>query len=70
MCDPQGHQAPRKLVRGNLGKPGAIRELSQSASPRNGGFEHMSDRDFLDRVQLVASFNQGIDFDFEEALDA
>ncbi|MBY5826325.1 hypothetical protein [Rhizobium leguminosarum] len=43
--------------------------FSQGASPRNGGFEHMGDRDFLDRVQLVASFTQGIDFEFEEPID-
>ncbi|WP_333898032.1 hypothetical protein [Agrobacterium pusense] len=50
--------------------PERYASFSQNASPRNGGFERMSDRNFLDRVQLVASFNQGIDFDFEEALDA
>ncbi len=50
--------------------PERYASFSQNTSPRNGGFEHMSDRDFLDRVQLVASFTQGIDFDFEEALDA
>lgn len=44
--------------------------FTQDKSPRNGGFEQMSDRDFLDRVQLVASFTQGIDFEFEESLDA
>jgi hypothetical protein len=42
--------------------------FSQSASELNGGFVNISDRDFLDRVQLVASFTQGIDFKFEEAL--
>jgi len=30
----------------------------------------MTDRAFLDRAQLVASFNQGIDFDFMEAQNA
>lgn len=48
--------------------PERYASFSQDKSPRNGGFEHMSDRDFLDRVQLVASFTQGIDFEFEEAL--
>lgn len=42
--------------------------FSQSATELNGGFEDMSDRDFLDRVQVVASFTQGLDFEFEEAL--
>lgn len=48
--------------------PERYASFSQDASPRNGGFEHMSDRDFLHRVQLVVSFTQGIDFDFEDAL--
>jgi len=42
--------------------------FSQDRTELNGGFAHLSDRDFLDRVQLVASFTQGIDFEFEEAL--
>lgn len=42
--------------------------FSQDRTDLNGGFSHLSDRDFLDRVQLVASFTQGIDFEFEEAL--
>ncbi|AQS62616.1 hypothetical protein AGRHK599_LOCUS257 [Rhizobium rhizogenes] len=50
--------------------PERYASFTQDKSPRNGGFEHMTDRDFLDRVQLVASFTQGIDFDFEEAMDA
>lgn len=50
--------------------PERYASFSQNASPRNGGFDHMSDRVFLERVQLVASFNQGIDFDFVEAPDA
>lgn len=50
--------------------PERYASFTQDQSPRNGGFEHMSDREFLDRVQLVASFTQGIDFEFEEALDA
>jgi hypothetical protein len=32
----------------------------------NGGFAHLSDRDFLYRVQLVARFARGIDFKFDE----
>ncbi len=42
--------------------------FSQDRTELNGGFVHLSDRDFLDRVQLVASFTRGIDFQFEEAL--
>ncbi|WP_288430433.1 hypothetical protein [uncultured Agrobacterium sp.] len=42
--------------------------FSQDRTELNGGFAHLSDRDFLDRVQLVASFTQGIDFEFEEAI--
>ncbi|KAA0698605.1 hypothetical protein DTW90_12490 [Neorhizobium sp. P12A] len=47
---------------------GRYASFSQDRTDLNGGFAHLSDRDFLDRVQLVASFTQGIDFDFEEAL--
>jgi hypothetical protein len=50
--------------------PERYASFTQNASPRNGGFWHMTDRAFLNRVQLVASFNQGIDFDFGEAQDA
>lgn len=36
--------------------------VSQDRSDRNGGHEHLTDDEFLARVQLVASFVQGIDF--------
>ncbi|MCB2403563.1 hypothetical protein [Rhizobium ruizarguesonis] len=36
--------------------------VSQDRSDRNGGHEHLTDDEFLGRVQLVASFVQGIDF--------
>lgn len=36
--------------------------FSQDRTERNGGHEHMTDDQFLGRVQLVASFVQGIDF--------
>jgi hypothetical protein len=42
--------------------------FSQDRTDRNGGHEHLSDRDFLDRVRLVSSFTQGIDFEYGEAL--
>lgn len=42
--------------------------FSQNKTEWNGGFDHLSDRDFLDRVQLVARFAEGIDFEFEEAV--
>lgn len=42
--------------------------FSQDRTEKNGGHEHLSDRDFLDRVRLVSSFTQSIDFDYEEAL--
>lgn len=42
--------------------------FSQDKTDLNGGFSHLSDRDFLDRVQLVASFAWAIDFGFDEAL--
>jgi hypothetical protein len=41
--------------------------FSQDRTELNGGFAHLSDRDFLDRVQLVASFTRGIDFEYEDA---
>lgn len=49
-------------------KPERYASFSQDKTDLNGGFSHLSDRDFLDRVQLVASFTRGIDFEFEEAL--
>lgn len=39
--------------------------FSQDKSDRNGGHAHMSDDEFLSRVQLVASFVQGVDFLFD-----
>ncbi|MGO6813394.1 hypothetical protein ACCS67_00730 [Rhizobium brockwellii] len=42
--------------------------FSQNPPSDSEGFEHMSDSDFLGRVQLVASFTQGIDFEFEEGV--
>ncbi len=39
--------------------------FSQDQTDLNGGHEHMSDDGFLSRVQLVASFAQGIDFLFD-----
>lgn len=39
--------------------------VSQDRTDVNGGHEHMTDEEFLSRVQLVASFVQGIDFLFD-----
>ncbi|NTH43015.1 hypothetical protein G6K98_00055 [Agrobacterium rhizogenes] len=39
--------------------------FSQDKTNRNGGHAHMSDDEFLGRVQLVASFVQGVDFIFD-----
>lgn len=36
--------------------------ISQDRTDANGGHVHMSENEFLSRVQLVASFVQGIDF--------
>jgi len=41
--------------------------FSQDRTELNGGHEHLDDRDFLDRVRLVSSFTQGIDFEYGEA---
>jgi hypothetical protein len=38
--------------------------FSQDRTELNGGHEHMSDDAFLARVQLVAGFTQGIDFEY------
>lgn len=43
--------------------PERYASFSQDRTERNGGHEHLSDGDFLDRVRLVASFTQGIDFE-------
>ncbi|MDK4739417.1 hypothetical protein PH547_11085 [Rhizobium sp. CNPSo 3464] len=42
--------------------------FSQDRTELNGGFAHLNEDDFLDRVRLVAGVTQGIDFDFEEAI--
>lgn len=47
--------------------PERYASFDQKRTELNGGFSHLSDRDFLDRVQLVASFTQGIDFEFGRA---
>ncbi|MDR6820235.1 hypothetical protein J2X76_005432 [Neorhizobium sp. 2083] len=39
--------------------------FSQDRTDHNGGHEHMSDDEFLSRVQLVSSFVQGVDFLFD-----
>ncbi|MGO8422533.1 hypothetical protein ACC772_20075 [Rhizobium ruizarguesonis] len=39
--------------------------VCQDRSEQNGGHAHMTDDQFLSRVQLVASFVQGIDFLFD-----
>ena len=48
--------------------PDRYASFSQDRTELNGGHEHLSDDDFLDRVRLVASFTQGINFDYEEAI--
>lgn len=48
--------------------PERYASFSQDRTELNGGHEHLGDDDFLDRVRLVASFTQGINFDYEEAL--
>ncbi|MBY3589481.1 hypothetical protein HJA87_06230 [Rhizobium bangladeshense] len=48
--------------------PARYATFSQDRTELNGGFDHLSDRDFLDRVQLVASVTGAIEFEFEEAL--
>ncbi|MFC3163280.1 hypothetical protein [Ciceribacter thiooxidans] len=40
--------------------------FSQERTALNGGFAHMNAREFLDRVQLVASFTHGISFEWGE----
>jgi hypothetical protein len=43
--------------------------LSQDRTDLNGGHSHMTDEEFLSRVQLVASFVRGIDFTLDPAID-
>lgn len=40
--------------------------MEQPATPKNGGFFHLSDEDFLERVRTVFGFNGGAYFDFIE----
>lgn len=48
--------------------PERYASFGQNRTELNGGFAHLCDHDFLDRVQLVASFTQGIDFTYARAL--
>ncbi len=48
--------------------PERYASFDQERTELNGGFAHLNDDDFLDRVRLVASFTQGINFDYEEAI--
>ncbi|KAB0459780.1 hypothetical protein [Agrobacterium radiobacter] len=48
--------------------PERYASFSQDRTTLNAGHEHLNDDDFLDRVRLVASFTQGISFDYEEAV--
>ena len=41
--------------------------FSQDRTDTSGGHEHMTEDEFLSRVQLVASFVRGIDFLFDAA---
>jgi hypothetical protein len=40
--------------------------ISQDKTEVNGGHEHMRDEEFLSRVQFVAGFRFGVEFEFEE----
>ncbi|MQW06362.1 hypothetical protein GHK45_22325 [Sinorhizobium meliloti] len=46
--------------------PERYASFSQDRTELNGGHEHLGDDDFLDRVRIVASFTQNIDFDYAE----
>lgn len=48
--------------------PERYASFSQERTALNGGFAHLDDDDFLDRVRLVAGFTHGISFDYEEAI--
>lgn len=48
--------------------PERYASFSQDRTELNGGHEHLGDDAFLNRVRLVASFTQGIDYDYAEAL--
>ena len=48
--------------------PERYASFSQAPPFDSEAFQHMSDGDFLARVQLVAGFTQGIDFEFEDGI--
>lgn len=48
--------------------PERYASFGQERTELNGGFSDLSDRAFLDRVQFVSSFTQGISFEFVEAV--
>lgn len=48
--------------------PQRYASVSQDRTDANGGHEHMTDDEFLCRVQLVSSFVQGIDFLYDPDL--
>ncbi|NTH46623.1 hypothetical protein G6K98_15955 [Agrobacterium rhizogenes] len=48
--------------------PEKYKAISQDATPKNGGFAHMHDSQFLGQVQLVAGFSFGIEFDYMGAV--
>ena len=48
--------------------PERYASFSQDRTELNGGHDHLDNDDFLDRVRLVSSFTQGIDFDLRKAL--
>lgn len=48
--------------------PDRYASFSQDRTELNGGHAHLDDDHFLDRIRLVASVTQGIDFDFDEAI--
>ncbi|MGO7637586.1 hypothetical protein [Rhizobium leguminosarum] len=47
--------------------PERYASFSQDRTEKNGGHEHTSDDAFLARVQLVAGFTLGIDFEYAGA---
>ncbi|PYE29059.1 hypothetical protein C8J32_101922 [Rhizobium sp. PP-CC-3A-592] len=48
--------------------PERYASFSQGRTELNGCYEHLGDEAFLNRVRLVVSFTQGIDYDYAEAL--
>lgn len=48
--------------------PERYASFTQDRTEKNGGHDHLNHCEFVDRIRLVSSFTQGIDFEYGAAL--